>query len=199
LDLGATKDMTALVLTFAGEDGQFDVVPYCWLPGESLQEREDSDRMPYTLWVKQGYLLTTPGRTTDPKSIALKIAELHGEFKIEQLAFDRWRIEDLRRELDAIGCDVELISFGQGFKDQSAAVNVLERLVEERKIRHAMHPVMVMAASNARIETDAANNRKLSKKKSTGRIDPLVALCMALGVATRHEAEEEWTPFVAVV
>ena len=91
LDLGATRDMTALVLIFAGKDGTFDVLPFCWLPGETLQEREDEDGMPYRVWAQQGHLLTFPGRTTDPKAVALKIAELHGRYKIQALAFDRWR------------------------------------------------------------------------------------------------------------
>ena len=68
---------------------------------------------------EQGHLLTFPGRTTDPKAVALKIAELHGRYNIQALAFDRWRIEDLKRELSAIGCNVELIPFGQGFKDMA--------------------------------------------------------------------------------
>ena len=119
LDLGATKDMTALVLVFADRDGGFDVIPFCWLPGETLSEREDEDNMPYRVWAQDGHLLTFPGRATDPKAVAMKIAELHGMCKIKALAFDRWRIEDIKRELDAIGCRVELIPFGQGFKDLS--------------------------------------------------------------------------------
>jgi phage terminase large subunit-like protein len=194
LDLGATRDMTALVLVFARPDGTYDAIPYCWLPGETLGEREDEDRMPYKLWARQGYLQTFPGRSTDPKVVALKIAELHGQFKIRQLAFDRWRIEDLKRELDDIGCNVELVPFGQGFKDMGPSIDTLERLVETQKLRHGNHPVLTMAASNARIETDAVNNRKLSKKRSNGRIDPLVALAMALGVATRHVEQHAVTP-----
>ena len=185
LDLAASKDMSALVLAFAGEHDEFDIVPYCWLPGESLLEAQDRDRMPYRLWAHQGHLLTFPGRTTDPKAVALKVAELHGIYNIRALAYDRWRIEDVRRELDAIGCSVPLVPFGQGFKDFSPAVDVLERLVEEGKLRHGNHPVLAMAATNGKIEADAAGNRKLSKRRSTGRIDPLVALCMALGVAAR--------------
>jgi phage terminase large subunit-like protein len=185
LDLGATRDMTALVLVFADNDGGFDVIPFCWLPGETLQERMDEDHMPYRLWAQDEYLLTFPGRSTDPKAVALKIAELHGMCNIKALAFDRWRIEDLRRELDAIGCSVELVPFGQGFKDLSPAVDTLERLMEEGKLRHDGHPVLAMAAANAKIEMDSAGNRKLSKRKSTGRIDPLLALTMAVGVAAR--------------
>jgi phage terminase large subunit-like protein len=185
LDLGATKDMTALVLVFADGDGGFDVIPFCWLPGETLTEREDEDNMPYRLWRDEGYLLTFPGRATDPKAVATKIAELHGLCRITALAFDRWRIEDIKRELDAIGCNVELVPFGQGFKDLSPAVDVLERLVEQGKLRHDGHPVLKMAAANCRVEMDAAGNRKLSKRRSTGRIDPIVATCMAIGIAVR--------------
>jgi phage terminase large subunit-like protein len=185
LDLGATKDMTALVLVFADNDGGFDVLPFCWLPGETLQGRMDEDKMPYRVWAQQGHLLTFPGRSTDPKAVALKIAELHGLYNIRALAFDRWRIEDIKRELSAIGCNVELIAFGQGYKDLSPAIDVLERLVEEGKLRHGNHPVLAMAAGNAKAEVDAAGNRKISKRRSTGRVDPLIALTMSLGVASR--------------
>jgi phage terminase large subunit-like protein len=139
--------------------------------------------MPYAVWAKEGHLLTFPGRSTDPKAVALKIAELH--YKIRKLAFDRWRIEDIKRELNAIGCSVELVPLGQGYKDLSPAVDFLERLVEEGKLLHGGHPVLQMAVTNAKVEMDAAGNRKLSKRKSNGRIDPLVALTMALGVAAR--------------
>ena len=81
-----------------------------------------------------------------------------------------------------------LIPWGQGFKDMSFAVDALERVVEQGKLRHGNHRVLSMAAAIARIERDASGNRKLSKRKSTGRIDPMVALCMALGVATRPGA-----------
>jgi phage terminase large subunit-like protein len=185
LDLGATRDMTALVLVFAGEAGTFDVLPFCWLPGETLQEREDEDGMPYRVWAKQGDLLTFPACTTDPRVVAMKVAELHGRHRILGLAYDRWRIEDIRRELSAIGCNVDLIPFGQGYKEMAPAVDRLETLVEEGKLRHSNHPVLTMAAGNAKCERDAAGNRKLSKLRSTGRIDPLVALTMAISVAAR--------------
>jgi phage terminase large subunit-like protein len=44
-----------------------------------------------------------------------------------------------------------------------------------------------MCAANAALEIDAAENRKFTKKKSTGRIDGLVALAMAVGTAASHE------------
>ena len=104
--------------------------------------------------------MTFPGRTTDPKAVALKIAELNGIYNIQALAYDRWRIADLERELSAIGCNVPLTPFGQGFKDLSPAVDVLERLVEEGKLRHSNQPVLAMAAANAKIEMDCGGQSK---------------------------------------
>lgn len=198
LDLAASRDLSALVLVFADDDGGFDVLPFFWLPGDDLREREDQDRAPYCRWRDDGHLLTVPGRSTDPKAIALKIAELHGLYGIEALAYDRWRIEDLRRELSAIGCDVQLVPHGQGFKDMAPAVDVMERLLVEERLRHGMHPVLSMCAANTKATTDPAGNRKLDKAKSTGRIDGIQALAMALSVATRHEAAPEWSPMVEV-
>ena len=97
LDLGYARDMTALVLVFEGDQQIYDTMPFVWLPGETLQERQDIDMMPYRQWANEGHLLTFPGRVTDPKAVALKIAELHGTYQIKALAYDRWRIEDLQK------------------------------------------------------------------------------------------------------
>lgn len=185
LDLSGSRDMTALVLAFPDDDGDVDVLPFAWLPGDDLRDREDADRAPYVLWRDQGHLLTTPGRTIDPRTIALKIAELHGLYRIRGLAFDRWRIEDLRRELAAIGCDVPLVEFGQGFQSMSPAVDELERLAFEGKLRGGGHPVLTYAISGVKLETDASGNRKPTKAKSTCRIDAAVALIMAVASITK--------------
>ena len=75
------------------------------------------------------------------------------------------------------------VEFGQGFKSMSPALRDLESLVLGRKLRHGNHPVLTMCMANATIERGDAGNRKLSKKRSTGRIDGAVALVMAIGAA----------------
>ncbi len=199
LDLAASRDLSALVLAFEGDNGTFDLLPFFWLPDDDLRDREDTDRVPYCRWRDEGHLLTMPGKTTDPAAIARKLAELHAQYQIRALAYDRWRIEDLRRELSAIGADLPLVAHGQGYKDMTVAVDTLERLVFEAKLRHANHPILMWCVSNARVTSDAAANRKLDKAKSFGRIDGVVASCMALSVAARHEQPPDWTPMLEVV
>jgi phage terminase large subunit-like protein len=182
LDLGSTRDLSALVLVYEDEHGVFHVKPYCWLPGDPI-ERGDQDGAPYAAWIKTGHLMAI-GNSTDPRVIANKIAEINGVNRIIGLAFDRWRVAEIKRELDAIGCSVPLVEHGQGFRDMSPAINVLEHLVVECKLRHGNHPVLAMCATHAVVTMDPNKNRKLDKSKSNGRIDALVALAMALSAAT---------------
>ena len=189
LDLGSTRDLTALVIVWQSpESGAWNVLPYCWIPGKDLKERSDTDRVPYDAWVRDG-LITHIGESTDPKVIALKIAEINAVTPIDALAFDRWRINDLKRELDAIGCAVPLEPHGQGFRDMETAVDIVERLLIQRRLKHGAHPVLSWCAGNAVIRKDPAGGRKFDKSKSSGRIDALVAMAMALNLAlTRAKA-----------
>jgi len=182
LDLGATRDMSALILIYKDYDQVFHVQPFFWLPGD-VRARTDADRVPYDTWAKQGHLIATGEPGTDPAMIARKIAELNGKYRIQGLAFDRWRIADLKRELNKISCPVQLVEHGQGYKDMSPAVDILERLVVQKRIRHGNHPVLQWNAFNAVVVKDPAGSRKLDKSRSVGRIDGLVALAMAFSLA----------------
>jgi phage terminase large subunit-like protein len=191
LDLGATRDLSALVLIHEDSDGNFHIQPHFWLPGD-VRGRAEQDKVPYEVWVAEE-LITPIGATTDPRVIALKIAELHGKYRITSLAFDRWRIDDLRRELDLIGCSIPLHSHGQGYKDMSPAVDILERMIVDKRLRHGGHPVLNWNAFNAVVTRDPAGGRKLDKAKSTGRIDGMVALAMAFTL-TRLNPPHKFDP-----
>ena len=190
LDLGATRDLTAFVLVFPGDDRFIDVVCRFFMPEANIKGRSDEDRVPYDLWADQGYITLIPGATIDPSFVAACIHEASLIYSIEALAYDRWRIEDLKRELGIFNTPPSLVAHGQGFKDMSPAVDLLERFVAERMLRHGGNPVLNMCAANAVVTRDPAGGRKLDKSKATGRIDGLVALAMALSVAQRHEPEE---------
>lgn len=181
LDLGATRDMSALVLVHRDINGIFHVQPHFWLPGD-VHERASGDGVPYDVWMKEGYLRPA-GTCTDPAMIARAIAELSKRYRIQTLAYDRWHMDEIRRELHAIGCYIPMVEHGQGYKDMSPAVNALERLIVEQRMRHGKHPVMDMCAVNAIVTRDHTGARKLDKVKSTGRIDGLVALAMAFSLA----------------
>lgn len=186
LDLSARTDLTALVLV-GQVDGVWHVRPYFWTPEQGIADRAKRDRVPYDLWAQQGHLKTTPGASVDYEHLASDVLEILDGLDVRAIAFDRWRMDVLKKELDRLGADLPLVPWGQGFQSMSPALDALEAELLNGRMAHGMHPVLTMCAANAVIERDPAGNRKLTKAKSTGRIDGLQALAMAMGAASTSE------------
>ena len=194
LDLSASRDLTAFVMVFPDGDG-YSIVPQFFLPADGIREKAKVEKVPYDLWADQGFLTLIDGPVIVPAVVARHVAEAAERYNMQMLAYDRWRIHDFQRELDMIGAQIPMLPFGQGFKDMAPAVDKLERLVAERKLRHGSNPLLNMCAANAVTERDPAGNRKLTKAKSVGKIDGLVALAMALGVESQEDGAQPPSPW----
>lgn len=192
LDLSSTQDLTALVLLFepTEEDPVWRLQPHFWLPGDALHDKAARDRVPYIAWRDAGWLNALKGRAIDKPAVLHKLTELAGLYDIQEIAYDRWRIEDFKALIDQEGASLPpLIPFGQGFKDMAPAVDEFERLLLDRKIRHDGNPVMTWCAANAVVMSDPAGNRKVAKQRATGRVDGIVAAIMAAGRLNTLSAE----------
>lgn len=191
LDLSWSRDLTAFVLAFPQPDGTIAIKTHCWLPSEGLAHKSREDRVPWDEWARAGHLHTSPGATINPADVAQEILTAERMFDLQAVAFDRWGISHLKRELEKVGSTVALHPHGQGFKDMHPAVTRVERELAHANLRHGGHPILRMAATNAICETDPAGNKKLSKSASnqTGRIDPIVAMAMALNAIESFEVE----------
>jgi len=181
LDLSATTDLTALVLTCRG-GGIVHVHPFFWMPIENVTEASRRDKAPYGDWVRAGLLRTTPGKVIDYDFVARDIGEITSGLSIAKIGFDRWRMDRMQQALARQGVELPLEPFGQGYMSMSPALDALEADLLKECIRHGGHPVLAMCAANAVSVADPAGNRKLDKAKATGRIDGMVALAMAEGV-----------------
>jgi len=160
-----------------------------WTPRLGLRERSSRDRAPYDVWVDQGYINATPGASIDYEFVVADMLRITDGMNIAAVGFDRWRIDILQKELTRAGVELPLVECGQGFKDMSPALDALEGALLNGTIRHGLHPVLTMCAANAAVDSDPAGNRKLTKQKSTGRIDGMVALAMAFAVTAKEDAE----------
>jgi phage terminase large subunit-like protein len=189
LDLSETADLTALVMIGVdSSDGCWSVRPTFWLPGEGLAARAQKDRVPYDTWHAQGYLETTPGASVDYDFVARHLYELTFRHRVVKIGFDRWNFRHLRPWLLQAGfAEHEIkdlfVEVGMGDQTMSPAMRDLQSLILDRKLKHGNHPVLSMCAANSVVESDAAGNRKLSKKRANGRIDGMVALLVALATA----------------
>lgn len=181
LDLSATTDLTSFVLVNRQGD-ELGVEAHFWMPHDSIVEASKRDRAPYDVWVKNGLIKTTPGKVIDYDFVARDIGKIVTNYELANIAFDRWRMAMLKNAFERQGIVLPLEAFGQGFMSMSPALDALEADLLLGRIRHGGNPVLTMCAANAVAVKDPADNRKLDKRKSTGRIDGMVALAMAAGV-----------------
>lgn len=196
LDLSEVRDLTALVLVGL-VDGVWQVHPTFWLPQEGLADKARADRVPYDLWARDGQLKTVPGRSVEYEYVAQHLKWVFDNHDVVKLAFDRWNFRHLRPWLVRAGFHEQVLTekfveFGQGFQSMSPALRDLEAVLLNGKLAHGGHPIMNMCAESAVVQRDPAGNRKLNKAKSSNRIDGMVALSMAMGVASG--ASEERAP-----
>lgn len=182
LDLSARTDLTALVLV-GKVSGVWQVHPYFWTPRQGLADRARRDREEYEVWERQGLLRATPGATVDYEFVAQEISEIVSGLDIQAIAYDRWRIDLLKKEFERIGVVLPLVPWGQGFKDMAPALDSLEAELLNGRLAHGLNPVLTMCARNATTTKDPAGSRKLDKSRQTGRIDGMQALAMAIGAA----------------
>lgn len=196
LDLSAVSDLTALVLS----DEENNVHPTFWLPDDGLEEKARTDRVPYDVWRREGFLQTTPGRAIEYEFVAEYLRGVFDRCDVQSIAFDRFNMKFLKPWLEKAGfTEAELakfVEFGQGFVSMSPAIRELEARLLAKKIKHGNHPVLTMCAANAVTQSDPAGNRKFTKSKATGRIDGMVALAMCVGVMpTEVEAPPAYQAF----
>jgi phage terminase large subunit-like protein len=186
LDLSSTTDVTAFVLVFPPKaaDEPYYVLPYFWVPEETLATRVRRDHVMYDVWERQGFIKTTEGNVVHYGFIEEFIDGLGKVYDIKEIAADRWNATHMIQNLEGRG--FTMVPFGQGYVSMSSPTKELMRLTLERRIAHGGHPVLRWMMDNVYVKTDPAGNIKMDKEKSTERIDGAVALVMALDRALRN-------------
>ncbi|MEI4313874.1 terminase TerL endonuclease subunit [Streptococcus suis] len=190
LDLSSTSDITALVLVFPPrfEEENYIVLPYFWLPEDTLELRCRRDHVLYDIWERQGYIKTTEGNVVHYGFIEKFIEELSEIYHIKEIAYDRWNATQMVQNLEGMG--LTMVPFGQGYKDMSPPSKELYKLMMEGKIQHGGHPVLKWMGQNVVMRQDPAGNIKPDKEKSVEKIDGIVALIMGLDRCIRHQTDD---------
>lgn len=192
LDIGRVRDLSAFVLVFPPnvDDPYYRVLVYVWCPTDDVVTRAREDGVPYDVWAREGWLQRTRlPNVTDFRGISHDILELATLFDIREIAYDRVFAGEVINDLEAEG--LTMVPHGQGYVSMAAPVDETERIIVSEQLRHDGNPVMSWAVSNAVTREDPAGNRKLDKEASTEKIDPVVALVMAVGRCSANAGADE--------
>lgn len=194
LDLSNTNDITAFALVF-NENGKYQVLPFFWIPEESLAEKIKQSNASFGAWVDAGYVTVTPGNVTDYDYIEADILNICEIYDVRSIAYDRWNASQAVIHLQSEGLDMS--PFGQGYGSMSTPTKELERLALTQNLEHYGNPVLRWMISSVAISTDPAGNIKPDKSKSSQKIDGVVATIMAIGQMMTDLAGDDNNPYAS--
>jgi len=192
LDLAITRDMSSLAFVFPMVEERFRVLVYCFMPERAVQKL--AIKVPSVLdWVSRGFIIVTPGETTDYRFIRRKYAELAGTFRITQLIFDEHFAEQLTVEMEE-DTGVERLKFPQTIVRFNEPTQNFERAVLDRKLEHNGNPVLTWQMGHVNIKTDLNANKRPVKPENADhkKIDAVVASLMAFAGARQTDGDEDW-------
>lgn len=204
LDLSGTRDLTAFTLVFEPIEGDpfYRLKPFFWIPGENIIQKSDLDHVPYDVWRDKKFLFTSPGFAISKTQVIKFIYDASQKYDFQGVAYDRDRIKELFEFAEKENIDISLgewdkdnrkwnfrnsygikmMPFGQKHISMEPAISKFETLLLNKEIKHDGNPVQTWCIANAVITADDDNKRKLSKRKSVGRIDGAITIVMAVGI-----------------
>ncbi|MDU2654582.1 terminase large subunit [Clostridium perfringens] len=193
LDLSSKNDITAFVMIFYDEDREkFIVYPHLFTPKDTMMEREEEDKNPYSEWVKSGDLIALEGKYINFELMMDYIYNLNNDFEFKKVGFDRWGSPTILNRLEEVW---DIVPLGQGFQTMTPFINDFEALLIDERLIIAENEVFEFMAKNVIAVYDEAMNVKYSKKKSKFKIDGIIGMIMGLGLAVEENEVSHYDPF----
>lgn len=216
LDLSSKLDLTALVLAFRKEAdtaieislpaGQavngkpqrktlnlnfsVDILPFFYIPEETMYEREKVDRVPYSLWVQQGFVQATPGNIIDFDFIYNQfIDEIAPKYSVQEIGFDPYNAASFSLNLQDAGYKV--VEVRQGVQTMSEPSKIFHALIKSKRVRNGGHPVLRWNISNVAAKEDKKENIFPYKQHERKRIDGVIAAIIALSRMIASPARDD--------
>lgn len=177
VDLSSKIDLTSVNAEFKLDTGEYVMLSHSFMPKNRVLEREKQDRVPYSLWIKQGFITATEGDVVDYDYIKKYINDLSQIYPVIQIGYDPYNATQFATDMEHDG--FVMVEVRQGMLTLSEPTKDVEALVLQKRIITNMNPVLTWAVSNAIAKTDANENKMLDKSKARFRIDPAAAMIIS--------------------
>lgn len=163
-------------------DFGINLLPIFFIPEETMSQREKEDRVPYSQWMRENFVIATPGQIIDYGYIYRSVIGFSKQYAVQQVGYDPRGATQLATQLAEAG--LEMVEITQGYGNMSEPAQIFEALIYAGRVRHNGHPVLAWNVQNAAVK-HSKDNRMIIPYKShqRKRIDGVTGACMALGRA----------------
>jgi phage terminase large subunit-like protein len=161
-----------------------------FLPEEAVLRRVKQGSLPYDVWEREGWIVTTPGSSLDYDAILDYIDELVGQYQIGGVAIDPWNASSLENSL--MGRGLAVVRVPPHELHLTEPTRRFEALAKRGMLRHRANPVMGWQVGNVVVDRDPRGGLKISKKRSSEKVDGPAAAVLAISRAMLAPVESEY-------
>ena len=192
VDLSKTTDLTAASVLLRKPDSEeiyFETM--YWLPSETLEIREQEDRVPYGTWIDMGILRVSEGSIVNYKDITAWFEEIRDKYDIYTIfvGYDAWSASYWVEEMNSLVGEQNMIEVRQGAKTLSRPMQEMEALFKAKKVVYNNNPLSKWNISNVHVVMDTNGNIKPTKARNgrRQRIDGFASMLNAYTIYLSRE------------
>lgn len=187
-DLSSTTDLTCATL-LGYQNGEIKIKQMYWIPSNNLEYKIKDDKIPYDIWLKNGWLRLSEGSKVDYHDVTKWFIEQVQEFDLRPLwvGYDSWNAQYWCDDMIEHGFD--MLEVRQGAKTMSSPMKQMKADLIDKKINYNNNPILKWCLSNVFIKQDENENIRPVKEKSRQRIDGAVSLIDAYCIFIEKQQE----------
>lgn len=185
LDLSQTDDNTALAMV-TEEEGTVYAKVFGFVPTEKVEFKSKKEHVDYKRLIERGDCFSCGSEVIDYLYVKAKVEEIEEEYGVEimQIGYDKWNALATVQGLEADG--YECVEIRQHSSVLHMPTKWLKELVLDKAFRYMDNRMLEINFQNARCTEDTNKNKYVNKKKSTGKVDMVVALINAMYLLQQH-------------
>lgn len=174
LDLASHIDITSHAIIMREKDGGYAVWDKSYLPEDTIKSAKN---VLYDDCVARGFLISTPGAAINYDFIRGEAEELAKKIKIVECLYDAWNATETAQKLSN---KIEMVKIAMNVANLSEPMKKLDSLMRSGKIRHNGSPLLRWCLGNIVAKEDHNGNVFPRKSHTKLKIDPIIAILMAL-------------------
>jgi phage terminase large subunit-like protein len=181
LDLSMTDDNTATAMATMVDDILYAKV-FCFIPGDEarIKQKTTKEKLDYREMIRNEYCYPCGEEVIDYGYIEKFIIELPKKYgvNLRQVGYDRYNAISTVQKLEAEG--IECVEIKQHSSVLHPPTKLLKEKILLKQFRYESNRLLEINFQNARCTEDTNLNKYVNKKKSSGKVDMVVALINAV-------------------
>ena len=176
LDLSETNDNTSVAMVSVDDDNKILAETFAFIPEGRIEEKTATEKVNYRELLNSGKVIACGDRVIDYGVVEEFILNIENNFgvQIQAIGYDRWNCLSTASKLEKEGFN--MVEIRQHSSVLHPPTKLLKEKILSKEFEYEENKLLEINFQNSRCVYDTNKNLYVTKKKSKGKVDEVVAL-----------------------